>query len=376
MSIAEQNKPIPLWLLAELTYACPLQCPYCSNPLNISATRKNELSTDEWLKVMSDARQLGAVQLGFSGGEPLVRQDLEQLMQEAGNLGFYTNLITSAVGLSKKKLISFKKAGLNHIQISFQGSDASSNHYFGGSDSFAHKTAMCREVKMQGFALGLNFVLHRNNLHQVADFLTLAESLNADFVELANCQYYAWALHNRQQLLPSQEQLDKAESATQHFRNQHKGNMEVFFVAPDYYDTRPKKCSNGWGSTFLTITPEGDALPCQSAKVIPNLAIPNVRQQHLKEIWLESSLFTRFRGTSWMKEPCRSCPEKEKDLGGCRCQAFLLTGDAANADPVCSLSPHHSHITSATKAAQQVTDKHDVQPLLFRNMHNAQRFQK
>ncbi|MEX2367312.1 MAG: pyrroloquinoline quinone biosynthesis protein PqqE [Pseudohongiellaceae bacterium] len=370
---ATVSKNIPMWLLAELTYACPLQCPYCSNPLAISASRKQELSTEQWLDVMGQARKLGAVQLGFSGGEPLVRKDLGQLIRKAGELGFYTNLITSALGLDREKIAEFKAGGLNHIQISFQGSDRETNAEFGGTDSFEHKLAMTREVAGQGIPLGLNFVLHRHNIHQVTQFLELADSLGAEFVELANTQYYAWALHNREKLLPSRQQLQDAEAATNAFRKRSSGRMDVFFVAPDYYDERPKKCSNGWGTTFITVTPEGDVLPCQSAKVISGLAFPNVKEQSLADIWQHSDLFERFRGTSWMQEPCVSCPEKEIDLGGCRCQAFLLTGDAASADPVCSKSPQYYKIIQAREAAQQTDSSEPVQALVFRNTANAKK---
>jgi PqqA peptide cyclase len=365
------QKIIPMWLLAELTYACPLQCPYCSNPLQLPATRRNELSTAEWIDVMRQARRLGAVQLGFSGGEPLVRPDLEELMTEAVRMGFYCNLITSAVGLTSEKIAAFRTAGLSHIQISFQGADRETNNRFGVSDSFEHKMAMTREVIASGIPLGLNFVLHRHNIHQVHDFLELAHGLGAEFVELANTQYYAWALHNRDELMPSQEQLREAEAATNRFRDAHDGRMKVFFVAPDYYDDRPKKCSNGWGTTFITVTPEGEVLPCQSAKVIKHLSFPNIREHSLDDIWNRSDLFTRFRGTAWMKEPCASCPEKEIDLGGCRCQAFMLTGDDCATDPVCSLSPDHHLITDAVAAAQR--ERTGEQPLLFRNTGNAKK---
>jgi len=357
-----------MWLLAELTYACPLQCPYCSNPLELSSSRKDELSTEEWLKVLKQARSLGAVQLGFSGGEPLVRPDLMELLKEAKALGFYCNLITSAVGLDEEKVQQFKKTGLDHMQISFQGSDRETNKKYGGSDSFDHKLAMCKSVIKTDIALGLNFVLHRHNIHQVKDFLLLAESLDAEFVELANTQYYAWALHNRDLLMPTQAQLQEAKQATEDFRQQHKGKTQVFFVAPDYYDDRPKKCSNGWATTFMTVTPNGEVLPCQSAKVIPDLKFPSVRDSDLKTIWNESELFNAFRGTDWMKAPCRECPEREIDLGGCRCQAFLLTGDARATDPVCSLSPQHNIITEAIAAAEKDVDKEKI---VFRNVRNA-----
>lgn len=362
---------IPMWLLAELTFACPVQCSYCSNPLELSASRKNELSTDEWIRVIRQARKLGAVQLGFSGGEPLVRTDLEELVVEAKSLGYYINLITSSIGLTAEKITALKGAGLGHIQISFQGSNRESNKLLGGTDSFDHKVTMTKEVIKQELPLGLNFVLHRQNMHQVKEFLTMAQSLGAEFVELANCQYYGWGLHNREHLLPSQEQLVDAERVTNEFREQHKGDMDIFFVAPDYYDDRPKKCSNGWGSTFMTVNPEGEVLPCQAAKVIPGLEFPNVRDHELTDIWHKSDLFNRFRGTDWMTEPCKSCPEKEIDLGGCRCQALMLTGDATNADPVCSLSPHHDEVLRITQKAQRPYQEEDIRELVFRNPGNS-----
>tara|TARA_Y100000746_G_scaffold115680_1_gene99017 strand:+ start:859 stop:2010 length:1152 start_codon:yes stop_codon:yes gene_type:complete len=364
---------IPMWLLAELTYACPLQCPYCSNPLSLPSGRKNELSTEGWLKAMSEARKLGAVQIGFSGGEPLIRKDCVELIKAANDMGFYCNLITSAIPLTKEKVTECKEAGIKHIQISFQGSDKETNAKFGGTDSFEHKLAMTKEVIAQGIPLGLNFVLHRQNIHQVTDFLNLAEDLGAEFVELANTQYYAWALHNRDKLLPSQEQLTEAEAATNRFRDRHKGNMNAIFVAPDYYEKRPKRCSAGWGTTFITVTPEGDVLPCQSAKIIKGLEFPNVKNDSLTNIWRKADLFNRFRGTEWMKEPCVSCPEKEKDLGGCRCQAFMLTGDACATDPICDKSPQHDIIERAIKSAQIDVDHEGSQPLLFRNTRNSKK---
>ncbi len=374
MAHIDSNHYIPMWLLAELTYACPLQCPYCSNPLQLPASRKDELSTEEWIRVMRQARKLGAVQLGFSGGEPLVRRDLGELIAAADEMGFYCNLITSAIGLNADKITQFKQAGIKHIQISFQGSDRETNARFGGSDSFDHKMAMTREVIRQDIPLGLNFVLHRHNIHQVTDFLNLAEELGAEFVELANTQYYAWALHNRDQLLPSAAQLQEAEAATNRFRQRHQGNMRALFVAPDYYESRPKKCSNGWGTTFITVTPEGDVLPCQSARVIEALEFPNVREGSLEDIWRHADLFQRFRGTDWMQEPCASCPEKEIDLGGCRCQAYLLTGDAYATDPVCELSPQHDRVSSAIESAQsQAGTEQEAVPLMFRNTANARK---
>lgn len=383
ITIASDSKQsIPLWLLAELTYSCPLQCSYCSNPVNYPEARAAELTTEEWKTVFRDARKLGAVQLGLSGGEPLVRPDLEELIAEARSLGFYSNLITSAIGADQARLAAIREAGLDHIQISFQGSNQVINDHFAGTSSFHHKVMMAKEAKKLGFPMVLNFVLHRQNIHQIGDILKLSEELQADFVELANSQYYGWALKNIDALLPSRQQLIDAEAITNNFRKSHKGKMEVIFVVPDYYENRPKACCNGWATTFLTVTPDGNIQPCQSAQELPGLKLPNVRNQSLKWAWRESPLFNAFRGTEWMPEPCRSCPEKEQDMGGCRCQAYLLTGDAYATDPVCDLSPKHFIIKSAVAKAQNVSDLNDdgftynikqdiVQPLLFRNPKNA-----
>jgi pyrroloquinoline quinone biosynthesis protein E len=359
---------LPLWLLAELTYACPLQCAYCSNPLDYPATRSQELGTDDWLRVMAEARALGAAQIGFSGGEPLLRQDLEILVEGARKLGFYTNLITSTVGMDAERMARLREVGLDHIQVSFQGAERDINDYYAANQSFEHKLAMAREVKRNGLPMVLNFVLHRDNIDQVEAMLELSLALQADYVELANCQYYGWALLNRKRLLPSREQVQRAKAVTERFREQRAGKMKLYFVLPDYYENRPKACANGWGTTFLTISPEGTALPCQSAKVLPGLAFPSVRDHSVEWIWQHSPLFNRFRGDTWMKEPCRSCPEKARDFGGCRCQAYLLTGDAENADPVCDLSPEHDLVLTALDDAHNADDE---QALIFRNPQNA-----
>lgn len=346
----------PLWLLAELTYRCPLQCPYCSNPLEISEFT-NELKTEDWLRVMHEARQLGAVQLGFSGGEPLVRDDLVDLVKESRKLGYYGNLITSGVGMSADKIADLKSAGLEHIQISFQASSQELNDFIAGSNkAFEQKLAMAKEVKRQGYPMVLNFVLHRDNIDQVEQILELSLMLQADYVELANSQYYGWAYHNIDALLPSREQLQKAEAVTQQFRQTRAGNMKIIFVVPDYYENRPKKCMNGWGSIFLTIAPDGTALPCHSAKILP-IEFPNVKTSSIKYIWFESKAFNYFRGTEWMREPCRTCPEQENDLGGCRCQAFMIAGDAAQADPICDKSPHHHKVIETIERAQAAIQK-------------------
>ena len=364
----------PLWLLAELTYKCPLQCPYCSNPKDFAGL-DSELSTAEWINVFEQGRKLGAVQLGFSGGEPLVRQDLEILIKEARQMGYYTNLITSGVGLNERKVAAFREAGLDHIQVSFQASDESVNNMLAGSEkAFRQKLAMAREVKAQGYPMVLNFVTHRHNIDQIDRIIELCVELQADYVELATCQYYGWAFENRQQLMPSRAQLERAERITNEYRTKlaAEGNpIKLIFVTPDYYEERPKGCMNGWGQVFLTVTPDGLALPCHSARMLP-IDFPNVREQTLDEIWNHSAGFNHFRGYEWMKEPCRSCDDKTKDFGGCRCQAYMLTGDANNADPVCSKSADHGKIVKARAEAEQPVE----QPFLYRNERNSRVFCK
>lgn len=358
----------PLWLLAELTYRCPLQCAYCSNPLDI-AKEITELDTDAWLKVIREARKMGAAQLGFSGGEPLVRKDLECLIKEGRREGYYTNLITSGIGMDGDRIAAFREAGLDHIQISFQASSAVLNDTIAGSNkAFTQKLAMAKEVKRQGYPMVLNFVLTRENIDQLEQMLLLAFELKADYVELANAQYYGWAFHNRLQLLPTQVQVEKAEAVSQRYREKWGRNIKIIFVVPDYYEKRPKACMNGWGSIFLTITPDGTALPCHSAKQLP-IEFPNVKDHSIETIWRDSQGFNQYRGDSWMQEPCRSCPEKYKDFGGCRCQAYMLTGDATNADPVCDKSPFHQQIKDSALNASTL-QKNQQAPLL-RNMPNS-----
>jgi len=287
----------PLWLLAELTYRCPLQCPYCSNPLDFAQTER-ELSTEDWVKVLRQGREMGAAQLGFSGGEPLVRQDLQELIAEARHLGYYSNLITSGLGLTEAKVKSFASAGLDHIQVSFQASDPELNNALAGSrKAFEQKLAMARAVKDAGYPMVLNFVIHRHNIHQMNDIMALCERLGADFVELATCQYYGWAFKNREGLMPSRAQLEKAEREVNQYRARllDAGSaMKLIFVTPDYYEERPKACMNGWGSLFLTVAPDGAALPCHSARLLP-IDFPNVRDNDLKHIWYDSPGFKRKR---------------------------------------------------------------------------------
>ena len=365
-------KPMPLWLLAELTYACPLQCPYCSNPLDFHR-HKHELTTEEWFEVLRQARALGAAQLGLSGGEPLVRRDLEELIRCARELGYYTNLITSGVGMDAARIKAFKEAGLDHIQISFQASSEVLNDFVGGTRSFQHKLEMARLVKAHGYPMVLCIVIHRLNIDQMSQILDMAASLNADFVELANTQYYGWALLNRDQLLPTRDQLQRAEAVAHEYQDRFKGRMKILYVVPDYYEDRPKACMSGWGNIFLTVAPDGTALPCQAARQLPGIEFPNVREADIAWIWNDSPAFNRFRGFDWMKEPCRTCPERFQDFGGCRCQAFQLSGDAANADPVCSLSPHHDRVLEAVEAANRdaAAGAAEERPLVFRNVHNA-----
>jgi PqqA peptide cyclase len=311
------------------------------------------------------------VQLGLSGGEPLQRDDLEDVVAEARSLGFYVNLITSGVGLNESRIAALKRAGLDHIQLSFQDSTQSLNDFVSKTRSFELKLRMARLIKQYDYPMVMNVVLHRLNIEHVSDILEMAESLEADHLELANTQYYGWAFQNRDQLLPSHEQVARAEQAVTEFRARN-SKLKVYFVVPDYHATRPKRCVNGWGTTFLNIAPDGVALPCHEARMLPGLSFPNVREHALRWIWQQSDAFNRYRGTAWMKEPCRSCPEREKDLGGCRCQAFLLTGDATNTDPVCDLSPHHSQVTDAVDA---VTSRRSLpmSPILFRSDENSRR---
>lgn len=362
--------PRPLWLLAELTYKCPLQCPYCSNPLGLAKSR-NELNTDEWQRVLDQARALGAVQLGLSGGEPLVRRDLETVIGHARSLGFYSNLITSAVGMDETRLAGFREAGLDHIQVSFQASEQELNNYLGGADTFEQKLAMARLVKQYGYPMVLNVVIHRRNIDRIGEIIDMALDLDADYLELANTQYYGWAYLNRAQLLPTREQLARAEQVTNDYRERIGDRMKMYYVVPDYFETRPKACMNGWGAVFLTITPDGTALPCHAAGQLPGLEFPNVRDHPVEWIWQDSDAFNRFRGFEWMKEPCRSCPERFKDFGGCRCQAYMLTGDPTNTDPVCDLSEHHQQLE---KLVEDPDPAGESRPLVFRNMKNSRQY--
>ncbi|HEY9194402.1 MAG TPA: pyrroloquinoline quinone biosynthesis protein PqqE [Methyloversatilis sp.] len=355
----------PLWLLAELTYRCPLHCVYCYNPVDFASTA-DELSTEDWFRVLREARELGSVQCGFSGGEPMLRDDLELIVAEASRLGYYTNLLTSGVGLTEKRIAALKEAGLAHIQLSFQDSTREMNDFLSSTRTFDLKRRVADMIKAHGYPMVMNCTIHRHNIDHIEAILQLASDIDAEYVELANTQYYGWAQVNRDQLLPSREQLERAERITNEWRAKHGNKMKLFFVVPDYYETRPKKCMNGWGNIFLTITPDGKALPCHTARMLPGLEFPGVRDMSIREIWYESEGFNRYRGTGWMKEPCSSCPEKEKDFGGCRCQAYMVANDPAAADPVCDKSPFHHKIAEAVALAQQPGNPAQIKPLIYR----------
>jgi pyrroloquinoline quinone biosynthesis protein E len=339
----------PLGLLAELTYACPLHCPYCSNPLNLGDYGE-ELTTQEWQHVVAEAAELGVLQLHLSGGEPLQRRDLVDIVRFASGHGMYTNLITSASGLSSRRAEQLRAAGLDHVQISIQADEGALSDRIAGMPSFERKLAAARLVKKLGWPLTLNVVLHRQNIDRIGRILDLAAELGADRIELANTQYYGWAQRNREALLPSRAQLERAETVVRGARERLRGQMEMIYVIPDYYSKYPKPCMGGWGRRQLTVVPNGNVLPCPTAHTLP-LPRASVREHSLAWIWQQSPLFQRFRGTDWMPEPCRSCARRDLDFGGCRCQAFQLTGDAARTDPVCHLSPDHEIVANAVRAA-------------------------
>ena len=356
----------PLWLLAEVTYRCPLHCVFCYNPVDFAKTeRTDELSTTDWLRVLREARALGAVQCGFSGGEPLMRDDLEELIAEAHRLGYYTNLLTSGVGLTKERAAALKAAGLDHVQLSFQDSTRELNDFLSHTKTFQLKQEVGETIKALGWPMVMNVVIHRLNIDHIDRIIAMADALGAEYLELANSQYYSWAHLNRDHLLPTSEQIRRAEAVTDAWRAKVADRMKLFFVAPDYHEGKPKKCMNGWGNVFLTVTPDGTALPCHTAKMLPGLAFPNVREHDVRHIWFDSEGFNRYRGTGWMKGACVTCPDKEKDLGGCRCQAFLLAGDPAATDPVCPKSAHHGVVQAAVAAAD--AGEVPARPLVFRD---------
>ena len=361
----------PYWLLAELTYRCPLHCAFCYNPLDYAAIR-DELDTAGWIRVMREARAMGAVQLGFSGGEPLVRDDLEELVAEAHRLGFYTNLITSGVGLTEPRIAALKAAGLDHIQLSFQDSTREMNDFLSSTKTFDLKKKVAALIKKYDYPMVMNCVLHRHNLAHVDKIIEMALELDAEYLELANTQYYGWAKKNQQQLMPTLAQVREAEQVVQQYREKIGKRCKLLFVVPDYYEDRPKACMNGWGAVFLAVAPDGAALPCHNARSLPGMTLPNVKDASIEWIWRESPAFNLFRGDEWMQEPCRSCPEKAIDFGGCRCQAAMLAGDARAADPVCSKSPQRGRVDAIIfQAAHKASMEAGTQAILFRTDANS-----
>jgi len=351
----------PLWLLAELTYRCPLHCVFCSNPVDY-ARHDGEMDTATWKRVLIEARALGAVQLGFSGGEPLLRDDLEELVAHARELGFYTNLITSGVGLTEARAGALKSAGLDHIQLSFQDSTRELNDFITSTRTFDLKSKVAAIIKAQGYPMVLNCVMHRYNLPHVGRIIDMAERMGADYLELANTQYYGWAWLNRTALMPSVDELRDAEAIVMAHRARLTGRMKVLWVSPDYADAQPKPCMAGWGAVFMVVAPDGSALPCHSARMLPGIAFPNLRDTPVREAWYDSDAFNRYRGEAWMNSTCGSCDERGHDHGGCRCQAYLVTGDAAATDPVCPKSEHRGRIDTMLAGASARAPE---QPLRF-----------
>ena len=378
------NIPRPYALLAEITYRCPLHCPYCSNPTHycgattsvadpeiggrsdrpataLSTTHtmadNGELGTDEWKHVIREAAALGVLQIGFSGGEPLARRDLEELVRVAREANLYTNLITSGIGLDGSRVRALRSAGLDSIQLSFQSDKSSLADEIAGALAQQRKLDAAAKIRDAGIPLSLNFVIHRRNIDRLPRMIQLAEKLGAQRVELANVQFYGWAFLNRAALLPTREQVIRAKEIAAKAKVRLAGKVDIFYVLPDYYETRPKPCLNGWGLRYLTVNPAGDVLPCPTASsAIPYLRFENVRTRNLNWIWQESESFNRFRGTEWMPEPCRSCPQKEIDFGGCRCQAALLTGNATKTDPVCEFSPNRNLVDEVLRDINSSSD--------------------
>ena len=345
----------PLGLLAELTHRCPLACPYCSNPLELES-RHTELDTETWNRVMREAAQMGVLQIHLSGGEPASRRDLEEITRTAHECGLYTNLITSAVGVTAARMETLANAGLDHVQISIQDSVPKEADRVGGYEGgYRQKTALAHEVTRLGLRLTINAVVHKHNIGRVAEMVALAVSLGAQRVEIAHVQYYGWALKNRAALMPSRADAEAAVAKIEQLRREYQGRIVIDAVTPDYYARLPKACMGGWGRRSLNVTPSGRVLPCHAAETIPGLEFWSVRDHPLAEIWEHSPAFTAFRGTSWMKEPCASCVHRERDYGGCRCQAFAMTGDARVADPVCHLSPDHALVAELAVAEGEQT---------------------
>ena len=340
----------PLALIAEITHRCPLHCVYCSNPLELSATN-SELATEEWIRVFRQAGELGMLHAHFTGGEPLARTDLTELVAAARGAGLYTNLITSGIGLNEQRLQMLVEGGLDHIQLSFQDSREEAANWIAGAKAHAHKIELAQAIRQHKIAFTVNLVVHRQNLDHLAEMIAFIEGLRPERIEIAHAQYYGWALRNRAALLPTRAQLDNAVAVVGEAEKRLAGRIRIDSVVPDYYAKYPKACMGGWGRKLMLINPSGKTLPCHAAEVLPGLAFENVREKSLEWIWQESESFCKFRDEEWMPEPCRSCERRGEDFGGCRCQAFLLAGDAQVTDPACSLAPAHHLVESAVREA-------------------------
>src|SRR5579864_681088 len=342
----------PLALIAEVTHRCPLHCVYCSNPMQLAGTA-SELSTEEWTRVFKEAGKLGMLHAHFTGGEPLARADLAQLIVSARTAGLYTNLITSGIGLNEDRLQAVVTAGLDHIQISFQDSREDSANWIAGAKAHAHKIELSHAIRRHQIAFTVNLVVHRQNLDHLEEMIAFIEQLSPERIEIAHTQYYGWALANRAALLPTRAQVEKAVEVVASAERRLAGRIRIDSVVPDYYAKFPKACMGGWGRRLMLINTAGKVLPCHAAEVLPGLSFENVREKGLEWIWNESSSFRRFRGEEWMAEPCRSCERRTEDFGGCRCQAFLLAGDENVTDPACSLAPAHQLVESAVREANE-----------------------
>ncbi|MEP1768846.1 MAG: pyrroloquinoline quinone biosynthesis protein PqqE [Sulfitobacter sp.] len=342
--------PAPIAMLAELTYRCPLSCPYCSNPVEM-AKKESELDTDVWLDVFAQAAKMGVLQLHLSGGEPASRRDLVALVAGARKAGLYTNLITSAIGLTQRRLAELDAAGLDHVQLSLQGTDAEMADRIGGyKGGFKRKMQAAEWIVEAGFPLTLNAVVHRQNLHQLPEAIEMAVAMKARRMEVAIVQFHGWAMLNRDAMMPTRAQAEEASRIVAEARARLKGTMVIDYVPADYHSDYPKRCMGGWGTTGLNITPDGLVLPCHAAQTIPSLRFDNVRDKPLADIWYQGAAFNAYRGEDWMQEPCRSCYRRKLDFGGCRCQAMAIAGDAAATDPVCVKSPVHEKMVALADA--------------------------
>lgn len=352
----------PMGLIAELTHRCPLQCAYCSNPLELERA-SSEMATADWINVLDQAAALGVLQVHFTGGEPMARADLVELVRHASGKGLYTNIITSGVQLTDDAIATLLDAGIDHIQLSFQDVEIASADRIGGyRGGHAKKLEAARRIREAGLPLTANFVVHKQNVDRVDAMIALGEELGSERIEIAHVQYYGWGLLNRNALLPSFDQLESCTRSVQAARERLKGRIIIDYVVPDYYAKRPKACMGGWANRFMNISPSGKALPCHAAETLPGFVFPSVRDQSLADIWQNSDAFTRFRGTDWMPDPCKSCDRREIDWGGCRCQALAIAGDAAAVDPACALAPAHHLMDEAVLEAAGAIDQIDFKP--------------